>query len=209
MKLNNSFFCITPKTFQAIDVNLATAKSFSMINSEMPIATKHQGVITSEFIGIDDRASSNSPDRQIENSLCTHILEDLYLHKPLSLQNAKNRDFVSSSPATLPLPSTSKVSFICLNFTFQEKIAISSVSCDRLPDKVKGLKNRRVRETQLLRSLLNPSSCKIRKLITTTIDKDADRSEMLVKEHILIALNRFVQFLESKGGLINKGQKVL
>ncbi len=37
-----------------------------------------------------------------------------------------------------------------------------------------------------------------RKILDYFIKKDADRLEALVKEHILIALNRFIQFLESK-----------
>lgn len=37
-----------------------------------------------------------------------------------------------------------------------------------------------------------------RKILDAFIQKDADRLEALVKEHILIALDRFVQFLESK-----------
>ena len=37
-----------------------------------------------------------------------------------------------------------------------------------------------------------------RKILDYFIKKDADHLEALVKEHVLIALNRFVQFLESK-----------
>lgn len=37
-----------------------------------------------------------------------------------------------------------------------------------------------------------------RKILDAFIQKDADRLEALVKEHILIALDRFIQFLESK-----------
>ena len=37
-----------------------------------------------------------------------------------------------------------------------------------------------------------------RKILDLFIKKDADRLEALVKEHILIALDRFVQFLESQ-----------
>ena len=37
-----------------------------------------------------------------------------------------------------------------------------------------------------------------RKILDSFIKKDADRLEALVKEHILIALDRFIQFLESK-----------
>lgn len=189
-ELNNYFFCITSKPFQAIEINLASAKSFSMVNSEMPITTNHQGVIPSEFIGIDDRTSSNYLEGQIENALCTHILKGFYPQKSLFLQDAENRDFSSSSPSPLSLLSTPKVSFIGLNFPLQPKIPILGVSRDRLSDQVKGIKNRRVRETQWLRGLscrtlqfkellqskpifgrdsklLNPSSCKLRKLITT------------------------------------------
>lgn len=37
-----------------------------------------------------------------------------------------------------------------------------------------------------------------RKILDAIIKKDADRLEALVKEHILIALDRFIQFLESQ-----------
>ena len=39
-----------------------------------------------------------------------------------------------------------------------------------------------------------------REILDFFIKKDADRAEALVKEHILVALNRFLQFLESKIG---------
>ena len=37
-----------------------------------------------------------------------------------------------------------------------------------------------------------------RKILDYFIKKDADRLEALIKEHILIALNRFIEFLESQ-----------
>lgn len=153
MKLDNSLLRITPKTFQAINIHFALTKPLPMINSQMQIATKYQGIITSKSISINDQPSSNSFDRQVENRLSTDVSKDMHLHPSLSLQDAESRDFVASSSAPSPLASTSKMGLIGLNFYLQKLLLILAISRDGLPKKVKGPKHCRIRKTQLLRSL--------------------------------------------------------
>jgi len=120
MKLDNSLFGITPKPFQTINIYPPRRKPPLMVHSQMPIATKHQGIITSKFIRIDNGSSSHFPDGHVQQRLRRHVLDHLHPHRPISLVNAENRDFPGCPSASLPFPSASKIGFIQLNFALEK-----------------------------------------------------------------------------------------
>jgi hypothetical protein len=120
MVFDESLFSLTPETFNTVNVDLAGGKSFFMIDFKMPVTTKHERVIAFEFIGIDDRASSDSLHREIQKRLSPDVLDHLHFNNPVSLQDAENRDFVGCSTASFTLTPAAKVGLVELNLTLKK-----------------------------------------------------------------------------------------
>ncbi len=77
--LNQPLFGIAPESLNAIDVDFTRGKELLMINLQMPVAAKHQRVIASEFICVNDGSSSNRFDSEAQKSLCADITNGLDL----------------------------------------------------------------------------------------------------------------------------------
>lgn len=107
MEFNKALFCIRPKTFKSIYVYLTMRESFPMVNYQVSVTAEHQRIITSKFIGVDNRNSPNGFDRVGEQLMVTNILDYCNLNKTFSLKNTEYRSLVpgtttarSFSPAT-------------------------------------------------------------------------------------------------------------
>ena len=153
MVFDESLFSITPETFHTVDVDLAGGKPFFMVDFKMPIATEHERVVASEFIGIDDGTSSDGLDREIQKRLSPDILDDLYFNDPVSFQDAEYRDFVGRTTPSLTLSPATEVGLIELNFTLEKIPGITPARDDRQPDHVRCFEHRGITQTRLLRDL--------------------------------------------------------
>ena len=58
MVFNQSFFRLTPETFQAIDIDFAVRESPLMVNHEVLISTEHKGILTSKLVRVNNASSS-------------------------------------------------------------------------------------------------------------------------------------------------------
>jgi len=58
MEFGETFLGIAPEAFQTLNINFARGKSFPMVNAPMAVSAEHQGVITPEFIGVNDGTAS-------------------------------------------------------------------------------------------------------------------------------------------------------
>ena len=152
MKLNNHLLGIAPKPFQTINIHFPRKKPPLMVHSQMPIATKHQRIITLKLICIHNGSSSHLLYGHIQQRLRRHTLHDLYSHRPISLVNTENRDFPSCPSSSLPFPSSSKVGFIQFNFSFKKSFLSLAGQKSHAKDRDR-FQNGWITEPDLLRNL--------------------------------------------------------
>lgn len=120
MKFYNPFFGVTPKAFQAININLASGKTFAMIDLEMPIAAKHKRVINSEFVSVHDRTAPHLFYGHVKHCISRNVRENLDPYNAVSLENAEDRNLISGTPSARPFAPAAKIALIRLYFAIKE-----------------------------------------------------------------------------------------
>jgi hypothetical protein len=154
MMFNQPFFSIAPETFQAVDVDFAGREDLFVVDPEMAITAEHQSIITSELIGIDYTPSTHFFDRQIQKGLGTDVGQNLHLNNSLSLQDAENRDFVTSTSSTFAFTLTSKIGFVHLHFSFDQSPAKGGAFSNYAPsNQIHCLQHCRITYTHLFGNL--------------------------------------------------------
>jgi len=192
MKLDNSFFCITPEALKAVNVNLASGKSLLMIKPQMPVSTKHQSIIASEFISIHNRTPSYSFHRHRQKRFSRNILDNFNQNSPVSLENSEYRNLIISPSASLSFTSSSKIRFIKFYLAIQKILCLLGIGYNSNPDNGNSFKNRWIAQLNLLGYLsgrylkfkqlyypkplfiryfnpVKPSASKVMKLISTAL----------------------------------------
>lgn len=149
VELNDPLLCVAPESLKPINIHLSGCEPLAVINSKMPISAKHQRIIASKFIGINNGASSHSFDRHIHQGLGRHVLNNFYADGPVALVKAENRHFAGSAPATFAFASSAEVALIKLDLSF-EKIIQALISQDRQTDQRYRLQNSRITQPNLL-----------------------------------------------------------
>jgi len=153
MKLDDPLFGITPESLKAVNVDLPSSKSLSVVDSQMPVSTEHERVIASKLVRIHNRTSSYRFDGMIENFLCGHIPHNFNFNNPFSFKDAKDRDFVPGSSSSFALASSSEIGLIGFDLSLQQYLTINTVGSDSLAYNLEGLQHSRVGETYLYRRL--------------------------------------------------------
>ena len=115
MEFDDSFFSVTPESFNTVNINFPVAKMFPMVDVNMPVTTEHQGIIAFEFVGINDAAAPDHFDRQIQQSFGFDILDDLHMDTAVSLEDAEHRNLIGGSTAPFAFALAPKVRFIDFN----------------------------------------------------------------------------------------------
>src|SRR3972149_2846041 len=144
MMFNQPFFSIAPETLQAINVYFPGGEDLLVIDSEMTITTEHQSIISSESIGIDYASPTHLFNCKTQKGISTNIRHNLHLNYPLPLQDAENRDFVTSTTSTLTLSLTSEISLVHLYLSTDQTITSFPLYYYTLPDKIYCLKYSRI-----------------------------------------------------------------
>src|SRR5438034_4805106 len=111
---------IAPESFQAVDVDATATKPRAVIDREMAIATKGQGIVPAEFVGVDQRAPLHHLDRFLQQRFRTDVRHDGHGHAPPTLQDAKDRHFAGCSAPAAALPSAPKVRLVSFHLPPQE-----------------------------------------------------------------------------------------
>ena len=153
MKLDNTLFSEGPETLQAVDVDLAGGESFSVVHPQVSVATEHQGVVTVELVGVNDRASFNGFDRHIKKTFGFNIPDHIHFNNAGSLQDAKDRDLAGGSPAALTFSSASEVAFVYLHLTLEKKFPVFGISNNAVSDGIESPQDRRIGKSKLFGSL--------------------------------------------------------
>ena len=150
VELDQAFFGEGPEAFQSVDVDFSARISLFVIDPQMAIAAEHQRIVAAEFIGIDDRSAADRFDRHIQQRGRRDVFDDVDLGHAISLQNAENRDFMGSPPATLTLPLSSEVRFVHFDLAAQKIIGFGSVGHDRFPNHGDRFESRGIAKADLL-----------------------------------------------------------
>jgi len=153
MELNESLFRITPESLKTVNVDLASGKSLSMVDLEMPVSTEHKGIITSELVRIHNRASSYGLNGVVQDFLCSYISQNLDLDNPSPLKDAEDRDLVPGTPASLPFALSPEVGLISFDLSLKERITVHTIGCDRYTDELECLQDRGIGYPHLQRRL--------------------------------------------------------
>ena len=152
MKLGQSFLRVAPEALQAVDINLAGGKAFVVIDSQMPVATEHQRIVASEFVGVDNRATADCLNGHIQQTLGRDIPNHFDLHHPVSLEDSEHGNLPGRASPAFPLASASEIRLIQFNLTGHKQLAIH-VGQDRQAQDRDGLEHSRITQSDLLSNL--------------------------------------------------------
>lgn len=147
VELGEPFLGVTPEAFQAVNINLACCKSFSMVNPQMAIPTEHQGIIAPEFIGVNDRATPDHLNGLVKQALGSDVFNHRHLHFSVSFEYTEDRNLACRSPATLTFSTTAEIGFIEFDFAGGPEIAFSGQQ--GVPDKMTRPQDGRIAQTDL------------------------------------------------------------
>lgn len=147
VKLGKPFLGVTPEAFQAVNINLACCKSFSMVNPQMAIPAEHQGIIAPEFIGVNYRAASDHLYGLVKQAFGSDVLNHRHLHFSVSLEYTEDRNLACRSPATLTFSTAAEIGFIEFDLAGGPEIAFS---CQQgVSDQMTHPQDRRIAQTDL------------------------------------------------------------
>ena len=96
---NEALLGKTPEALDTVNINFPGSEAFLMVDLQMPITAKHQGIIPLVFVGIDDGAPANHSHRLGQQGFCPDIFQHLHFNQAVPLQDTKNRDLAGSAPA--------------------------------------------------------------------------------------------------------------
>ena len=124
MEFNQSLFSISPKTFKTVNADFPSIKSFSMVNCQMPVTTKHQRIIASKFIGVNERTSPNGFDRVGKQFTSADVLDDCDLYKAFSLENTEYRRLILGSSSAFTFSLAAEIRLISRDLSLEQEVAI-------------------------------------------------------------------------------------
>jgi len=114
-----NMFSKTPKTFNTVDMILASvSKRFAVIQAMM-FAQSFQRVVASEGIRVIHRPFSRFLPDDRHELLFRYMLYDPRIHLAIALQKAKNNVFTSGTPSALAFPSATEVALVHFHFAVQ------------------------------------------------------------------------------------------
>jgi hypothetical protein len=149
MEFYDSFLSKTPESLYPIDIDLTGGKKLFVIDFDVAVSAEHETVVAFEFIGIDDTASANSFNGEVEQGVRRDIVDYLDLDHPFALQDTENRYFIVCSPASFALSSSPEIRLVHLNFSTEQRCPIRGSGHDRFPDHRDRLEDRWITEAHL------------------------------------------------------------
>ena len=150
MVLDKALLGPTPKTLQAVNVNLAGGEAFLMVHLQVPVATEHEAVVALKLVRIDDRTPADLFDRQLQQGGCRDVSNDRHMDLAVALQDAQYRHFSGSASASVALAAASEVALIQLDLSAQQKGGILGLADNGQPDGLNGSVNGPISQAHLL-----------------------------------------------------------
>jgi len=150
MVLNQTLLGPTPKPLQAVNVNLAGGEALLMVHLQVPVATEHEAVVALELVRIDDRASADLFDRQLQQGGCRDVSNDRHMDFPFPLQDAQYRHFSGSASASVTLAVAPEVALIELDLSAQQEGGILGLTDDGQANGLNGSVNGPISQAHLL-----------------------------------------------------------
>lgn len=145
----DSFLGKTPESLHPVDIDLTGGKELFVVDFDVAIPAEHEAVVAFEFIGIDDTASANSFNGEVEQGVCRDIVNYFDLNHPRALQDTENRYFIVCPPASFSLSSSTEIRLVHLNFSTEQRCPIRSSGHDRFPDHRDRFEDRWITEAHL------------------------------------------------------------
>ncbi len=122
MMFDESLIGPTPESLQAVDVDLARGEDLLVIDLQVPIPAKHQAVVTCESVRIEDAASTNLFDGQLQQGGRRDIGDNRDVNPALALENAEYGHFPGRPTTSVAFASAAEVGLVEFDFTTQEGI---------------------------------------------------------------------------------------
>ena len=154
MELDDALLGVTPEALNAVDVDLSIAKMLAMVDIDMPVTAEHQRIITFELVRVNDAATPDHLDRQVEQSFSFDILNSLHMDTTVSLEDTEYRNLIGCPTTAFAFAPTSKVGLVQFNSPVHPVRRFNAMP-NRLPDGLDGFQSRGITQTNLLS---NPAS---------------------------------------------------
>ena len=113
--LHQPLFSLTPKPFQAVDVDPAGGEQLLVVYFQVPVAAKHQTVVAAEAISIDHAASADLLDGELEQGGRRDVRNHADMDLAVALQDTEDGHFPGGASAALTFASAAEVGLIELD----------------------------------------------------------------------------------------------
>jgi hypothetical protein len=152
MELDEPLFGVAPEALNAVDVDLAVAKMFTVVKIDMPVATEHKGIIAFEFVRVNNAPAPNHLDGQVKQGFGFDVLNSLHMDTAVSLEDAEYWNLIKGPASTFPLALASKVGLVQFDCPVHPLRGFNAMpNC--LPNDLDGFESRGITQTDLLSDL--------------------------------------------------------
>ncbi len=95
MGLNKDFLGEASEPLKAVEVNLSRAELLLMINSQVAVAAKHQGIIAFPLVGVHNASSSYFLEGHAKEGFRTYIWDYAHFYFSCSFEDTEDNNLVS------------------------------------------------------------------------------------------------------------------
>ena len=113
-----ALFGVAPKTFDAVDVRLAFAKRFGVLDFVV-LAVMLQVLVGLEIIRVKNAAFPRLFLNVLKQSLCRNILHNRGVNAAVPLEDSENRLFVESASAAISFAPSAEIGLVCFDESAQ------------------------------------------------------------------------------------------
>ena len=146
MEFGHPFFGVTPEAFQAINIDFTVSEPSFVVNPQVPVSAKHQRIVSSKFIGIDDGAPSNHFNGFRQKTFSRNIFDNDHGNLPFSLEDSEYGNLSCGSSSSFSFSASAEIRFIHFNFPTQEEILLGESHSKAMA----GSQNSRIAQSGLL-----------------------------------------------------------
>jgi len=115
-----------------------------VVHLQVPVATKHQAVITLELVRINDRTPADLFDRQLQQGGGRDVRNDRHMDLAVPLQDAQDWNFPGTPSTSVALATAPEVALIQFDLSAQQEGGILGLAENSQADGLDGSVNRPV-----------------------------------------------------------------
>lgn len=122
--LDQSLLRPTPEALQAVDVDLAGGEAGLVVDRQMPVAAKHERVVSLVAVGINNAAPPHFLGGDGEQRLGFDVRHDLDIDLPGALQEPENRDFSRCPSSAFTFSAAAEIGLVNLHLAAEQDLGV-------------------------------------------------------------------------------------